>query len=344
VVLGLLTQRQQILRWSLRLGLSALLFLTVLAAAHKFGLPVREIPLVGRLALIIPLGENTGDHFRSSLWRAAATFLTEPAPLLLPQGTEDPHAALQPWISYGPDTIEAILPSRWIHFSGWPRPYIEVSCHSIFWDWFLTLGALGLVLGFLFFGTILGVALDALGLLPRNPKSRWRFAAWLLAGTCLGGATLTFLLHPGFLGLGAQFGLLAGCILFLLREHQTSSLPRNQRDLSNRTGFLLALLAGLLAHWVDLTFLFSTPGAAFLFWIAAGGILGASVPQAQEFLAPQWFWIYAGQGFMHRRLGHEDASQSAFAAAATVEWADRPFDPAAFQRLPHGALPEPPQF
>jgi hypothetical protein len=280
VLLGLLTQRHALLRWSLRLGVVAFLILFLLAAAHKVGLPVRQIPIFGRLSLIVPLGERTGDPFRSSLWQAASSFLTHPDSLLLPVGTDDPHAGLRPWLGYGPDTVEAILPSRWLHFAAWPKPFIEVSCHSSFWDLFLTLGLTGLVLYFLILATVLGVALTAMGLLARPPPVRWRFAGWLLLGTSLGATALSLLLHAGYLGLGAQLGLLAGTLGFLLQEHRQAAPPASAAPLPGKTCFLLALLAGIIAHWIDLAFLFPTPGTALLFWIAAGGILGCAWPEA----------------------------------------------------------------
>ena len=68
VLWGLREGKTGLLRGGVKLAAVAVVFLVILAVVQKSGFSLRGVPVLGRLAMIVPVGEKTGDIFRSSLW------------------------------------------------------------------------------------------------------------------------------------------------------------------------------------------------------------------------------------------------------------------------------------
>ncbi len=275
VLWGLREGKTGLLRGGVKLAAVAVVFLVILAVVQKSGFSLRGVPVLGRLAMIVPVGEKTGDIFRSSLWGEVPSLAGGTSTFVFPDGTGDPYAGWRLWVGYGPDTVEAVLPSRWVHFSEWPRPILEVSTHSLFWDTVLGLGLAGVVLQFLIFGWIGGRAMQALGLLGRGTRCMAVWLAWGFLGSVLGGLLLSSLYHAGYFGLGAQAGLLLGFLYVLWRGNVGRDASEPTLDAA-RAGLLVALLAGFWGGWIDMAFCFPTGNTTLLFCVWGGLILGIS--------------------------------------------------------------------
>ena len=275
VLWGLREGKTRLLRGGVKLAAVVVVFLVMLAVVQKSGFSLRGVPVLGRLAMIVPVGEKTGDIFRSSLWGEVPSLAGGASTFVFPDGTGDPHARWRLWVGYGPDTVEAVLPSRWVHFSEWPRPILEVSTHSLFWDTVLGLGLAGVVLQFLIFGWIGGRAVQALGLLGRGTRCMAVWLVWGGLGSVLGGLLLSSLYHAGYFGLGAQAGLLLGFLYVLWRGNAGRDASEPTLDAA-RAGLLVALLAGFWGGWIDMAFCFPTGNTTLLFCVWGGLILGIS--------------------------------------------------------------------
>lgn len=279
VLLGILHNRIGYLRVAAKaLGIVFVLLLA-LAVLRKAEVPIHEVPGLGRLSLIIPIGERTGDKFRSSLWRSVPPLVIGKPALVQPDGQTDPHSALRPLVGYGPDTVEAVLPSRWVFFPPWPRHVIEVSTHSIFWDTALALGLAGVALLFSLIAWVSWSGLRGAGLV-REEAPGWKFALMAFAGSVLGGVALAGVYDWGFFGLGAQGGLLAGILAFVFLEWKNRPTAELQADsgqaVSPDSRLLIALLAGFWGHWIDMGFSFHTGNTGLLFWVFCGVIPAAA--------------------------------------------------------------------
>lgn len=273
--LGLYYRKKKMLTSALAVALFCLGFLLGLALLQKSGVPLREIPLIGRMAMIIPVGAQSGDHFRASLWEAASSFGNTKDPLVLPNGTADPFKNFRPWLGYGPDVVEAILPTRWVYTPAWPRPVVEKTCHSIFWDTKLGMGYTGLFSLFLLFGFTLWRGMVGLGLATDKWSGFLVFSVFSLAGTLLTGLTFLRIYGAGFLGLGMQVGLLLGALLFALMRRGPSV---QTGGCNSRALLLVALLTSLICHWIDMAFITQTGITGPLFWMLTGAVvsLGAA--------------------------------------------------------------------
>lgn len=265
VLVAILRRRTRWAAWSAVLAIGCAGFLTVLAALQQAGFPMRELPIIGRLAMIVPMGEKTGDIFRQSLWREVPGLLFREKPLQLAGIGADPNHAWRPIIGYGPDTVEAVLPSQWIWLPSWPRPIIEVSTHSQFWDIFLCLGLFGLVAYWALTHFVFRSGLSSLGRhFALQPRVFWVLP--LLAGAA-GGGLLALAKGWGFFGVGYVAGFLA---LHLTVCATARGIDAEQKPSSDLAFWAIGFMAALSGHLVDMAFFFPRGSTGLLFAIFCG--------------------------------------------------------------------------
>lgn len=253
--------------------------LVVLALLQKSHATFEAVPWVEKLSRIVPVGSGTGDTFRDSLWQAVPRLIFSTEHVSMSAGRTDLPFPGRWLFGFGPDTVRAVLPSEWIWLPAWPATLLEVSCHSLFWDSFLTTGFLGtaalfwLVFEFIFSGVGKSVA-------PRFKLRRLPAFGASLAGGCVGGFVLTLLFHVGYFGLGFSLGFIFGIpALLLLGTRRTTK--DHKKIPAGYSLPAIALVTGLTAHWIDMAFVFPTANTNFLFWIF-GGMLVALRPGSKE--------------------------------------------------------------
>ncbi len=248
-------------------GIGLVVILLGLAAMQRSKITFEGIPAIQKLSLIIPMGQGTGDTFRDSLWAAVPQILLSPDGFMLQDGAQDLHPAWRRCFGFGPDTVQSVLPSKWIWLPAWPYTLLEVSCHSLFWDIFLAMGFFGLTATFWLVFEIFYSGLVAMGI-PRTPQTRGTLLVFCLLSGCLAGGLLALLYQIGYFGLGFSLGFIGGFPAFVL-------LRRAFRPAPSRTDALLAvaLITALTAHWTDMAFVFPTGNTNFLFWIMGGALV-----------------------------------------------------------------------
>jgi hypothetical protein len=270
VLLGMIRRRRKALLAAAAFIVVAAASLTSLAVLLRANAQVNEIPFIEKLAKIVPVGGETGDSYRSNLWRLLPDFIFGNEPLVFPSGSSDPYSRLRPWLGYGPDSVQAVLASKYLFLQAWPGSVLEMSCHSHFWDLLLNLGLAGVAA---FFALFFGVWYQGMAKIGLGPSPPLHLALALTVGISLvGGATTSAIFHAGFFGIGAQTGFLAGLLcLGLWRNTNTGPTPHQT---SAEQLLLLAMLSGLAGHWIDLGFIFPTDENSTLFWIFAGAVVG----------------------------------------------------------------------
>lgn len=268
VLLAVFLRRHALLAKAAVAAVAVAAGLTGLALIQKAGKPLSHIPFVERLAMIVPVGAETGDSYRSNLWKLLPDLLLKSQPTMLPSGMPDPHYSLRRWLGFGPDNVQAILPSKYIFLQSWPSDVMESSCHSFFWDLALSLGIAGvLVFGGIFFAVWYQGLLKIAARPPAMP-----IAAIIVFGSALaGGFIASAVLHSGFFGIGAQMGFLAGLLGIGILNRASAApggFPTSRGEL-----LLIAMMSSLAGHWVNLGFIFPTAENSIIFWLFAGAIV-----------------------------------------------------------------------
>jgi tetratricopeptide (TPR) repeat protein len=297
VLLAACRRRFRLAGWGLALAAAGGLSLTALALANKAGLPLPQVPLVGRLAYVIPMGKGTGDDFRDSLWSKAPAIVTPAKPFPFPDGTSDLAPAVRSAIGYGPETLASVLAHFWLYLPAGPSLITESRFHNMFWETWQSVGWIGLIAMFWFYACVFAGGARALGL-PFEIRPGQSLAAAAAAGAALA-AILTVLYGPGYIGLGFLAGFAAGLPLWVLAgafRHRGSAVEPVESPDQLLT---LALLGAFLGHQVDMAFVFTTANTTVLFWILSGALIGWGfrATEAEEVAVvrePPRSWIPAG--------------------------------------------------
>jgi hypothetical protein len=260
-------RKQRLVLAALAAALVAGVVLAGLAALKKSAAPLQGVPFVERLAAIIPLESDRNHDYRTMLWALLPEVILASEPVTLPTGAQDPHHRIRPLVGYGPDNVQAVLPSRYIFLQAWPSEVMEVSSHNHFWDLLINLGAAGVAAFFGVFFIIWYQGLLSMG--TRPPPILWAAA---LAGcfAITAGAIAAIVLPGGFIGAAAQAGFLAGLLCLCMLQQpgatvSTAGLPSDKL-------LVAALLASLAGHWIDLIFIFPTAENSALFWVFGGAL------------------------------------------------------------------------
>lgn len=264
------TQRVRLAAWGVGILGGGAAFFMLLAVLVTVKVPVAEIPVVGRFARIVPVGSGTGDFFRSSIWSAAPPLVTGEKAVIFPDGSVDALAAARPWVGFGSETLQQVLPQSWLFLTGGPLVPHESWFHNGFWDGWQSLGLLGVAAGLLLCFALFRLGMQTSGM--SVAARRWEFAGWTLAGGALGAGLMGTVFGAAYVGMGFPLGLLGGMVVgavwgsFRKRRGGVSTLTAKE-------GLSLALLSGLAIHWVDLVFAFPTAQTLTMFWVLAGSLI-----------------------------------------------------------------------
>jgi hypothetical protein len=251
-----------------------------------------SLPGLSHFARTLPVGSNA-DPFRFDIWGAAPGVILSPSPLPFGTGGMDHFHWLRPWIGYGPETVQNVLP-HFFTYSDWTSN-IEDRFHNLVWDMWFGIGGIGLVA---FLGMVLMLFFRGYRYLGWIGSKRSRFLFWLLVFGCAVGESTALAIYagPGFFGLGLLIGIVSGLLLhpliaaFLREVKLPPPVPWKKRGM-----LMIVLLAALAGHLVDMAFAFPSTPNMLLFAVYAGIILAlvhptrpfplgdpVSLPQAAE--------------------------------------------------------------
>ncbi len=248
----------------------------------------------------IPQAERDGlvrlfqpyDSVRLQVWNAASNIVylqSEPIFNINHQG--DPLALLRPLVGYGLETTEQ-LQSRFGDIFG---PNVAVnSFHNVIFDLLTTQGWIGLLAWIGLMESALYLGLRYLSLLNTESHPLRQFATWQATGAIIGIVVLPIVVAdsslPALAPLGAAIGAVGGVLFGIAwsgwrrlakKEQQPSEKSRMREDQS----LVLAVLAVLLAQWIDNQFGFATGSTQPLLWIllgCLGGTLRSPAPDTSD--------------------------------------------------------------
>ncbi len=279
------------------LTLLAALFLLVFNLEGGPLEPLRSSPAIGRFGQLLN-SESNSALVRRYIWEGAARLVAPHQALVYPDGSTDRLNFLRPLVGYGPE-------SMFVAYNPFYQPELgQVEkrnaapdrSHNETWDSLVTGGLLGALTYLWLFSSLFYFGLKWLGLVP-GPVAGRMLVGLLLAGGLGGGAFFSAWRGIEYLGIGIPFGLLLGLLGYVvLAGWRTLAVPPNLRSPSAwsspadryRVFSLVVLLAGLLAHFVEINFGISIGATRLYFWVylALLWVIGVNFSAVQVLIKP----------------------------------------------------------
>ncbi|MGC8877733.1 MAG: tetratricopeptide repeat protein [Anaerolineae bacterium] len=272
---------------------------------------VREVPTVGRLAQLFQPGEGTG-RVRALIWEGVLNLITLDEPLGIPGEFTDSLHRIRPLIGYGPESMfnafARVYPPELAHVEA--RGSSADRSHNETFDFLAMLGFLGFIAYYWLIFSLFYYLLKAVGWVPDRAAGRWllvliglggligvitpRLVAGNFVFSAVGlpagmiGMMFVFLVWQAFLRRTTLFTLSiqpSSILPQLSQEHPfagprlevsqtTQILPvQAQMDIAGQYVVLIGVLAALLAHFVEVHFVFSIAATYVYFWVYAGVVV-----------------------------------------------------------------------
>jgi tetratricopeptide (TPR) repeat protein len=259
--------------WYIGLGLATLALL-LLALINIPGSPlsaVRHMPYIGRMATIV---EEVGSaKVRTLIWQGARQLIGEHTPLEVPGRYTDDLNAIRPLIGYGPDAMyvayNRFYPPDLAHVEA--RNASPDRSHNETFDALVMTGILGYLAYWLVFYTVIYVALLYLGVIDER-HGRPLYVA-LLVSALVPLAIIYFNLLPINYSPGPPLiGVLVLGIYLVIAGIAFYDWKGEQRPLDVT---LLALVAAIVAHFVEIQFGIAIVSTRTSFWLYAALIVAA---------------------------------------------------------------------
>ncbi|MCP4418503.1 MAG: tetratricopeptide repeat protein [Chloroflexi bacterium] len=215
----------------------------------------RELPRIGRLGKVLEADDGTG-RVRTLIWEGALELLLPHEPIAFPDGRSDTFNFLRPIIGYGPE-------SMYVAYNSFYPPELATlearnaspdRSHNETFDALVITGLAGFLLWQALYLSVFLYSFRWLGVL------RSRFERNLLIGLWIGVGVLTavaFTLWRGavYIGVALPFGSIAGLVLYLIYYALFTQSPKEAGEPFAADRLLVvALVAGILAHYVEIHF------------------------------------------------------------------------------------------
>ena len=255
------------------LALLGAAFLVVFNLPHSPLEPLREMPYVGRLGKILDVSrQNPTGRVRVLIWEGAVDLILPHEPLNVPPDMHpDALNPLRPLIGYGPEAM-------WVAYNRFYRPelaHIEKRnaspdrSHNETFDSLIRTGFLGFSAYVWVFVSVFYFVLSWLGLIASRRDRGLFLGLWFGGGI---GAVLAARILDGswrFFGVALPFGFILGLVAYVTLIGLTRRLPDVPREERERYLLLLALLATIAAHYVEVNFGIAIVSTRTYFWTLA---------------------------------------------------------------------------
>ncbi len=264
------------LSWLLQ-ALVGLVFLLALNLPGTPLAPARSLPYFGRLGSL--LSEGGTGQVRVLIWEGAVKMLSPHEPLKYPSGQTDSLNDIRPLIGYGPE-------SMYVAYNPFYRPQLAQlearnaspdRAHNEAFDSLLITGYLGFLAYLAVFGGIFYYGLKCLGMVGARRNRIVFFAAWIGGG--VSGALLAYLLDGSmrYFGVGLPLGCMAGLALYVALYSLLFYDPESAAGSVDEAAriIVIAMLAAIVAHYVEIHFGIAIAASRTHFWAYAGAIVAA---------------------------------------------------------------------
>lgn len=233
---------------------------------------LRQTRYVGRLGRVLETESGTG-RVRVLIWEGATELVDWHPPLVRPgeDGGPDTFNALRPILGYGPESMyvayNRFYPPELGHFE--KRNASPDRSHNETFDALVTTGGVGTLVYLLLFGSVFYHGFRWLGLM-RKRWQLWAFIGLLVAGAVLGMVGTWAWRGAAYVGVGIPIGVLFGIAVFILVSLVLATSRSEWRVPPARYQiWILALLAAIVAHFVEIQFGIAIAVTRTYFWIMA---------------------------------------------------------------------------
>jgi tetratricopeptide (TPR) repeat protein/O-antigen ligase len=240
-------------------ALAATLTLFVLNLPDSPLAAARQIPYAGRLGNVFETESGTGK-VRVLIWEGAVDMLrANPLRTVVGYGPESMYVAYNPY-----------YPPELAHYEA--RNASPDRAHNETFDALITTGVIGLSVYMALFASIFGFGLHALGLM-RSRRQRRLFYACGAAGALLG-LIVPLILDGGLrlAGVGVPMGFLVGFTVYVtvlaMAGMRSGDNPPLARPEGWRLLLLVALVAAVVAHFVEIHFGIAIAATRTYFWVS----------------------------------------------------------------------------
>ena len=246
---------------------------------------MRGDPTFGRLANLIETEGGTGK-VRTLIWEGNTQLVPPHDPIRFPDGTPDALNFLRPLIGYGPESMyvayNPFYPPDLAHYES--RNASPDRSHNETWDSLVISGIIGLLAYQFLFISFFMYGFQRVGMMPGKRERNIFIGLWVGLGL-LGGLLTIILRQPKYFGMGVPGGILVSIIgylflfaIFFYDREQAIALSSQDRIL------FAALLAGVVAHYIEIHFGIAIASTRTTFWAFAGMlvVIGSGWLQTEE--------------------------------------------------------------
>jgi tetratricopeptide (TPR) repeat protein len=267
-----LVLRQRVLMLSfIGLGVAGIVFLVVLNLPNTPLEKLREMPYFGTLGNLFQSEGGTGK-VRTLIWEGDTQLVPPHEPIRFPDGTPDPLNVIRPLVGYGPESMyvayNRFYPPDLAHLES--RNASPDRSHNETWDSLVITGIIGLLAYQFLFISVFIYGLRWVGLMPTDRERNIFIGLWAGLGL-IGGLATIVVGQPKYFGVGVPVGILVGIILYLVIFAIVLYGHEQETRLSRADQILIAaLLAGVLAHYIEIHFGIAIASTRIMFWAFAG--------------------------------------------------------------------------
>jgi hypothetical protein len=231
---------------------------------------LRETPYVGRLGRVLETEGGTGK-VRVLIWEGVIDMIDWHDPLEYPgqDGGPDRLNAVRPIIGYGPESMyvgyNRFYPPDLAHYE--KRNASPDRSHNETFDSLVISGAVGFVIYMLVFTSVFYWGLKWLGLIWKRWQTFTFLGLWILGGVV--GAIGTWAWRgPLYVGVGIPGGVILGLAAYVFISVVTATFkPETRQVLGGRyTLWILALVAAIVAHFIEIHFGIAIAATRTYFW------------------------------------------------------------------------------
>ncbi|MBI3960305.1 MAG: O-antigen ligase family protein, partial [Chloroflexi bacterium] len=255
------------------LGVAGAAFLLLVNTTNLFP-GLAAIPNLGRLTTLLAM-EGSTNEVRLLIWDGVSRMITPHDPLVFPDGDEDSVNAIRPLVGYGPEAM-------WVAFNNFYPPRLaQVEArnaspdrsHNETWDSLAITGGFGFLAYVAVFVALFYWALRWLGLITSRRDLYLFLGFWLGGGILL---SAIFIISDGswrFFGVALPTGFIIGLIFYVTLAvflHPEAKIEGGNR---RRQLLLVAILAAIVAHYVEIHFGIAIAATRTYFWILSAVLL-----------------------------------------------------------------------
>ncbi len=277
-------------RWRWLVWTTVVVVLLAAAFLVLFNLPntplesLKSMPYVGRLGRVLDREEGT-SKVRLLIWQGVVEMMLPHEPLEKPDGGKDWMNWARPFIGYGPESMyvayNRFYPPDLAHIE--KRNASPDRSHNETFDSLVISGLFGFLAYMWLFASVFYYGFRWLGVISGKGQT-WFFIGCWIGGGLLGALLMGLWQGVEFIGVGLPAGIAAGLGLYLVvwalflshtAEAQTGQSPNPYRLL------VVALVAAVLAHFVEIHFGIAIGSTRTYFWTYAGllVVIGYMLPR-----------------------------------------------------------------